>query len=123
MSESSFIIARAISAAMTPDEIDAEGEELIARGHAYRAEAARRRAKLNSSAGDWIRVDTLPVSKRVALAAARSGTLRAIKRGRVWLTTRIDADAWIAIAKPAVPANDGDDDVRSALGLVVRRAS
>jgi hypothetical protein len=108
---------------VSAEQLDAEGLDLIARGYAKRAEAARLRSTQSTAAGDWIRVDELPVPKRSALAAARSGTLRAVKQGRVWLTTRIDADAWLARAKPAAPANDGDDDVRAALGLVVRRAS
>lgn len=109
-----------------PDHLEAEAYELMARAYAKRAEAARARAEQAMPAGDWIRVDALPVSKRSALAAARTGSLRAIKQGRTWLTTKSDAAAWLANAKRAIAANDGergDDDVRASLGLAPRRAS
>lgn len=110
---------------ITADEIELEGHELIAQGHARLAEAARVRARATSAAGDWIRVDSLPIPRRSALAACRTGELRAIKRGRVWLTTRIDADAFLSRQAPPAAANDddSDDDVRRALGLRTKRAS
>jgi hypothetical protein len=108
----------------TADQLEAEGHDLIARGHTRLAEAAKTRAKTTSAAGDWIRVDSLPGSKRAALAAARGGQLRAVKRGRLWITTRADAAAWLANAKSAQAANDDcDDDLRASLGLARRRAS
>lgn len=79
--------------------------------------------KTSPNRGDWIRVDSLPGSKRSALVAARTGSLRAIKKGRTWLTTRADADAWLSSEKPAPAANDDDDDVRASLGLAPRRSA
>ena len=104
-------------------ELELEGHELIARGHARLAEAARARTTKSESTGEWIRVDSLPIPKRSALLAARSGALRAVKSGRVWLTTPADAAAFLSSTTPAGPANDGDDDVRRALGLVLRRGT
>ena len=106
-------------------ELELEGHELIARGHARLAEAARARTTKSESTEEWIRVDSLPIPKRSALLAARSGALRAVKSGRVWLTTPADAAAFLSSSTPAGPANDGDgdDDVRRALGLVPRRGT
>jgi len=105
-------------------ELELEGHELIARGHARLAEAARARTTKSESTGEWIRVDSLPIPKRSALMAARSGALRAVKRGRAWLTTPSDAAAFLSAAAPTVAAaNEGDDDVRRALGLVPRRGT
>lgn len=104
------------------DELELEGHELISQGHARLAEAARLRARTMSAAGDWIRVDAIPIPRRSALAACRSGALRAVKRGRVWLTTRADADAFLSRQAPTSAAND-DDDVRAALGLQTRRVA
>jgi len=106
-------------------ELELEGHELIARGHARLAEAARARTTKSESTGEWIRVDSLPIPKRSALLAARSGALRAVKSGRVWLTTPADAAAFLSSTTPAGPANDGDGDadVRRALGLVPRRGT
>lgn len=103
------------------DEIELEGHELIARGHARLAEAARVRARAASTSVDWIRVDALPVPRRSALAACRSGALRAIKKGRVWITTRADADAFLSRVAPAIATNDEDDEIRRALGLRTRK--
>jgi hypothetical protein len=109
---------------LTCEQLELEGHELIARGHARLADAARKRAQLTTAAGDWIRVDALPIPRRSALAACRAGDLRAVKRGRVWLTTRADADAFLARQPPASAANDdAENDVRRALGLVTRSAA
>jgi hypothetical protein len=110
-------------AGKSADELELEGHERIAEGHALLAAAARVRAKTVSPLGDWVRVDALPIPKSAALAACRSGELRAVKRGRSWLTTRADADAFLAKAPPAKASNSTDDDLRRELGLERRRAS
>jgi len=105
-------------------DLETEGHDLIARGHARLAEAARLRAfRSVDTRVDWIRVDSLPIPKRSAFVAARSGELRAVKRGRVWLTRRADADDFLKKSSARDAANDAEaeDDVRAALGLVCRR--
>jgi len=110
-------------AAKTETELEHEGHELIAQGHTRLAEAARLRALRSDARADWIRVDSLPIPKRSALIAARTGELRAVKRGRVWLTRRTDADEFMLKSGSHAAANDADmdDDVRAALGLACRR--
>lgn len=103
-----------------PDELDAQAHELEAKASLLRARAARLRAAARTPELAWIPVAALPLPRRAALAAARSGVLRAVKRGRTWLTTRADADAYLRSQQPTPAAND--DDVRAALGIARRSA-
>lgn len=110
----------------TAAELERDGYELISRGNACLAEAARLRAVCERGSDDLVDVASLPIPKRAAFNAARSGALRAAKVGRRWLARRSDVEAFIAEqAKTARPANDTDhtnhdDDVRASLGLVSR---
>ena len=108
-------------AAKSPDELDAEAFELEARAAVLHAEAARQRAR-SSRPGDagWIAAVSLPLPRKTVLAACRSGELRAVKRGRTWVTTLADADAFLSRAKEI--ANDTlhanvDDELREKFGL------
>lgn len=117
-------LTRPASSAKSADELDAEAYDLEARAAALHAEAARRRAQRSTSSSvEWFPATDLPLPRKAVLADCRSGALRAVKRGRTWLTTRADADAYIATTKNA--ANDTtvgsrDDDVRALLGLARR---
>jgi hypothetical protein len=104
----------------SPDDLDAEAFELEARAAVLHAEAARRRARLACGTSvEWFPATDLPLPRKTILAACRSGSLRAVKRGRTWLTTRADAEGFITATRTI--ANDTnastDDDVRAALGL------
>lgn len=111
--------------AKTAEELEREGHEFISQGHARLAEAARRRSvTAGGAAGEWKRVDSLPVPKRVGLAACRSGSLRAVKKGRVWVCRQSDADEWLGRpSDAAIPASHLDDEVRASLNLVRRRTA
>jgi hypothetical protein len=108
-----------------PDVLEAEAHELMARAHAKLAEAARLRARsFAATSSDWIDATSLPLPRKTVLRACRAGELRASKRGRRWLCTRADADAYLASATPKpTHANDAEADVRARLGLAPRRSA
>jgi hypothetical protein len=67
------------------DELEAEGHELIARGHACFAQVARLRTSegpAKTERPSWIPVAESPLGKRRTLALARCGAIESSKVGR-----------------------------------------
>lgn len=107
----------------SPDEIEIERIEAAARD--LMAIAAERRLRLRASSVsgvDWLDVAMLPISKRVAFVACRTGALKARKTGRTWLTTAADFEAYLARGdRETSNVVDIDHATRAALGLDPRK--
>ncbi len=116
-----------IQSASSADAIDARAYELEAEAARLHAEACRLRVSVAKA--DVIAATDLPLPKKLVLEACRSGALPAVKKGRTWLVTRADAEAFLAKpakAKDAEPVVEQlDDALRKKLGLAPqqRRAS
>lgn len=54
---------------------------------------------------EWIPHTEWPVkSRRVACELARAGSVKATRKGKLWLARRKDLDAWVAASKRDEPA-------------------
>lgn len=95
--------------------LDAEGFELIARGFALLAQAARERASSQviaaGAAPDWIPAARSPLGRRRTLQLARSGALESAKVGRAVLVHRASLARFLDEHRRAtdVARADGED--------------
>ena len=92
------------------DELEAEGHDHLAKGHALLALA--RRARTPASAAndnEWITPLDSPLGKRRTLAVCRSGALESSKIGRKILVRRASLEAYLERhRRDAAPADDED---------------
>lgn len=90
------------------DELEAEGHEKIAEGHALLARARRERAPAVAPAEEWVAPDASPLGKRRTLALARSGALESSKVGRRVLIRRTSLDAYLRRHERGVEEREED---------------